>query len=403
VNSPQSTVHRFGAWGAWLFALHLWTVFGLALSNTFLFLALVAVPWATEKRRIMGRANRDLWLPLLLYALFLFVSIAFSVEPELSRPQAREVLSLSALPLALIWVRSTRSVRLVLDGVVAFTALSALYGLGQFLFGYGELGQRIRGPFSHYMTFAGVLLIADLVLIAGLVCRRQSRTAWRWAALVVINLALVGSLTRSAWVALLLTLLIFGLLHAPKALAVFAPVAVVAVLLAPLPVKERFFSIFDLRDVTNYDRLCMAEAGLHMVAQRPLFGLGPEAVRERYPIYRQPTAPRRTVTHLHNSYVHLAAERGLTSLTVYLWWMIAALSLAYRSFRTEVSTAADNADLYLASFLALLGFGFAGLFEANWRDTELQRLALFLLAVPYIVRASSSTEAVADRKSHEAV
>ena len=30
----------------------------------------------------------------------------------------------------------------------------------------------------------------------------------------------------------------------------------------------------------------------------------------------------------------------------------------------------------------LIGFNLAGLFEANWRDTEIQRLVLFLLAVP---------------------
>jgi hypothetical protein len=32
--------------------------------------------------------------------------------------------------------------------------------------------------------------------------------------------------------------------------------------------------------------------------------------------------------------------------------------------------------------LALVALNIAGIFEANWRDTEVQRWALFLLAVP---------------------
>jgi O-antigen ligase len=51
-----------------------------------------------------------------------------------------------------------------------------------------------------------------------------------------------------------------------------------------------------------------------MVAERPLFGIGPDLVEARYPIYRHPTAPRYTVPHLHNDLLQLAAERGLPAL-----------------------------------------------------------------------------------------
>jgi hypothetical protein len=35
---------------------------------------------------------------------------------------------------------------------------------------------------------------------------------------------------------------------------------------------------------------------------------------------------------------------------------------------------------------ALFAFSVAGLFENNWGDTEVQRLALLLLAAPYCLR-----------------
>jgi hypothetical protein len=42
--------------------------------------------------------------------------------------------------------------------------------------------------------------------------------------------------------------------------------------------------------------------------------------------------------------------------------------------------------------LALLAFNVAGLFEANWRDTEVQRLLLFVLAMPFILERSRPSE-----------
>jgi O-antigen ligase len=396
VDSTAGPSKKEAKVGFHFYALHIWTVFGLSISNLFLGLTLIALPRAPHGwTRAFNCATRQLWLPLILYTLFLAVSILLSVEPATSRPEIKELFSLSTLPLAFAWVSGRDRVRRIMDGLVLFSTGTALWGLAQFLFGYGELGHRIRGPFSHYMTFSGVLLMADLILISQLVCRPATRTVWRWAALLLINVALVGTLTRSAWVALLVAVVVLALIHKPKAILAIVPAVALAVFLAPATIQQRFVSIFDVRDVTNYDRLCMVEAGLRMVRERPLFGLGPEAVGIRYPIYRQPTAPRRSVPHLHNSFVHLAAERGLTSLAAYLWLMGAALVLAYRSYRRQFAHGQVDADLYLASFLTLLAFNVAGVFEANWRDTELQRLALFLVAVPYLLRSGSGVGSTA--------
>ena len=45
--------------------------------------------------------------------------------------------------------------------------------------------------------------------------------------------------------------------------------------------------------------------------------------------------------------------------------------------------AGPRRDLYLGMLLALLAFAVAGLFEDNWADTEVQRILLFLLALPF--------------------
>jgi O-antigen ligase len=202
-------------------------------------------------------------------------------------------------------------------------------------------------------------------------------------ALAVINVALLGSLTRGAWVALLPALLLLVLVRRPRLLAWGVPLALWFTLLAPVPLLHRVASIVDLRDGSNYDRLCMAEAGLAMIADRPLFGLGPNMVKARYPIYRAPTAPRYKIPHLHNNVLQLAAERGLPALGSYLALFAASAWLAFRAYRREGGGEGPRADLYLGSMLALFAFNVAGLFENNWGDTEVQRVVLFVLAIPW--------------------
>jgi putative inorganic carbon (HCO3(-)) transporter len=366
-----------------LYAAHLFSVFSIALSNILLGLTVLASPWAVDRRAVSWRRIRPLIAATGLYALLLVISVATSYDPRLSFRALSELFSLSTLVLALFLVRGEAQLRRIVDGLILLGALLAVVGLGQFFWGFGDLEHRIRGPFSHYMTFAGVLLICDLLLLARLGFGRQRRSYWLWSALVVINAALVGSYTRSAWVGLIVALTLLLLLRAPRLLIGYLPAAALFVLLAPVPVLERAISIFDPTDTSNYDRLCMADAGLLMIAERPLFGQGPELVEHRYPIYRHPTAPRYWVPHLHNSFLQLAAERGLPALGAYVWMMGLGLMVAWRRFRAEGGAQGARPDLYLGVVLALVAFNVAGLFEDNWGDTEVQRLALFLVAVPW--------------------
>jgi predicted DCC family thiol-disulfide oxidoreductase YuxK/O-antigen ligase len=377
----------------WLYSLHLLTIFGLAVSNAFLWLTLLVAPPALRFASIPWPRLKPLYRPLGFYVLALGASVVASYEPRVSAGSLTELLSLATVFLGPLLVRGERHLRRLTEALVIVGALIAVYGLAQLLYGYGGLDRRIRGPFSHWMTYAGVLLVCDLLLVARLAVDRTSRRAWNWAALALINLGLLGSLTRGAWVALAVTLLVLPTLRRPRYLAAVLPAVVLFVLLAPVPLLNRVASIVDLRDESNYDRLCMADAGLRMIAERPLFGIGPDMVQRRYALYRNPDAPRYWVPHLHNTLLQLTAERGLASLAAYLWLMAAPIALSVRRYRAQGGARGPRADLYLGTVLAIVGFNVAGLFEYNWGDTEVQRLALFLLALPFCLEAEEKPAA----------
>jgi len=381
--------------GFWLYAASVASIFSLAISNVILGLTLLALPW-THRRPVPWGRTPWLWIFLGLYVLLYGSAILASYELGVSARGATEVFTLSSLFMAPLLLRRERQVRFVVDALVVVAALLACQGLSQYLFGFGDIDRRIRGPFSTYMTFSGFLLICDLLLIASMVYARRWpglwRNFWRWGALVVINAALLGSYTRNAWVGLMAALTVLALIRAPRLLLAFAPAAMLFIILAPVPLVHRVTSIFNPRDISNYDRLCMLEAGLTMVRESPVFGIGPDVVRHRYALYRPPSAPRYNVPHLHNSLLQVAAERGLPALAAYLGLHLAAMGLAWRRFRREGGTLGPRADLWIGALLAILAFNVAGLFENNWGDAEVQRTALFALAIPFCLQAAEPDE-----------
>lgn len=371
------------------YLLHVLAVPALALSNALLGITVLAAAWLVDWRRTDWRRLRPLYLPLAVYVVLLAGAIAASTEPRVSVFGASEVFSLATLFLGPLLLRGERTLKRAVDAVIAMGGLSALWGLAQLAFGFGDLARRIRGPFSHWMTFAGILLVCNFLVLARLVVEPRSRRPWRWLALLAINLGLVASLTRSAWLATALTACGLILALRPRWLIGLLPAAVFVILLAPVPVLSRVGSVADPRDASNYDRLCMLDAGLRMVRERPLFGIGPELVRQRYSLYRHPTAPRYEVPHLHDNLIELAAERGIPAALSYVWLMGAAIWLGFKRYRAEGGERGPAAGLYLGSALALIAFNLAGLFEFNWGDIEVQRLVLFVAWIPLALPSES--------------
>ena len=406
-SAPTRERLRFG-----LYASHLLTLFGIALSNVALGLALLVFPVLREKGDENFRCARPLLVAGLVYAGLLLVAVVFSQDPATSLGGLRELFTLAALPLAVGSIAGERRLRWLFDAAILAAALAAAAGLAQFWIGFGDLDRRIRGPFSHVMTFSGILLMVDLVLIARLMFRPRAVGAaagkWKrlgapwlaWTALAVINLALVGSLTRNAWIGLAFGGAWLLWMRRRRLLLWVLPVAAAFVVLAPVPVLARALSITNLSDESSYDRLCMLEAGARMAAEHPLFGIGPNMVERLYPIYRHASAARLNVPHLHDSYVQLAAERGLPALASYLALLSVALARAWRGHRADLAAGhgpgepGSRADIWLGVTAALGAFSVAGLFEHNWGDAEVQRVALLLLAAPFCLRIGSPAAAV---------
>jgi len=317
--------------------------------------------------------------PLAAYAGWTLVSAAFSPDPRTSFIDCKQLVLLLIVPMV-YWIATGSRATTVINVILTVGAASAALGIFQYgILHYDNLGQRPHGLLGHYMTYSGLLMLVIAAALARVLFGRRDRL---WAVLVMpaLVVAIVLTFTRSAWVgacaaaALLLALKDFRLLALlPILLAAFFAVA-------PTRLSDRVYSMVDLRDPTNRDRVAMLFEGANMVRAHPLVGVGPNMVERVYAQYREPTAVEQVNPHLHNVPVQIAAERGLPAVAIWLWFIVWLFRDLWRTMRTtrHPFVAATG----LAAATAMLA---AGLFEYNFGDSEFLMLFFVLGTLPFAV------------------
>jgi O-antigen ligase len=315
------------------------------------------------------------------FALLVALSVAFSPDP---RASARALPGLSLLllvPITIDLVDTVRRARAVLLAVAASGTAMGLFGLAQLARGGPDLQNRIHANLSHYMTLSGLTLLAGCVLLAFLF-EGRGRGRWLSAAAVVPFSAMIFTLTRGAYVGAVAAVTAYLALRRPRGLLLVVPALVAMFLLLPPDVRHRALSIADPTDTTNRDRIAMASAGGRMIADHPIFGVGPELVKPYYTLYRDPDAPRWRVPHLHDNVIQIAAASGVFAAAAYL----ALLGMFFLRAAALLRIGRDQshrAVIAAATFLAVTAVSVAGLFEYNFGDKEVLMATLPLLALPF--------------------
>lgn len=262
--------------------------------------------------------------------------------------------------------------------------------MGLFQYGFlqfDNLGRRPQGVLTHYMTYSGALMLVACAAAARLVFEPRERV-WPSVVLPAVLVALGLTFTRSAWVGVAVGLTVLLMLRDRRLVALLPAAFAVAVILAPASITDRVYSIFDLKDPTNRDRVAMLKSGAAMVEDHPLTGVGPDQVKQVYTQYRVPEAVQDLNVHLHNVPMQIAAERGLLALLVWCWFVwTAGKELHARATRGRSQHTRTLASAGLASLAAMLA---AGLFEYNFGDSEFLMLFLVLLTLPFASERSET-------------
>jgi O-antigen ligase len=342
---------------------------------------LLARAWSAGSQRRVPATLRSPFVFLFgVLALATVLSAVFAADRSLASKHLPGLSLFLLVPIAMDLVDRPGRPRALFLAIAASGVWLALLGMWQYFHGGDDLENRIRGTLSHYMTYSGLLMIAGCLLL-GMALEERGR--WRAIGLLCALpfLAVLLTFTRGAYVGILAAVLVYAAVRRPRVLLVLVPLLMVLFLAAPPGIRDRIRSITDVADATNRDRIAMARAGLRMVRDRPVLGLGPEMVREYYPLYRDPDAPRWSVPHLHNNVLQIAAANGLFAAAAYLAILAVFFSRAVVLLRRGDDP--GRAALWAGALLAGTALAVAGLFEYNFGDTEVEMATLLVFAVPF--------------------
>jgi O-antigen ligase len=315
--------------------------------------------------------------PLLLYAAWTLASASASADPVSSLADCKQLVLFLIVPVVYEFVTGRTALTLT-SVILTAGALSAIAGIGQYsLLEYDELGLRPRSTLSIYMTFAGLMMLVTNVAVARLLFERQHR-GWAAITLAPVVAALVLSLTRSAWIGATAGIAFQLSRRDYRWLGLLPVVIALTLAVAPAELSDRAYSIFDTEDQTRRDRVAMAQMGVAMIADHPVFGVGPDRVRDVYASYRPMTAIQPENPHLHNVPLQIAAERGLPALAIWIGFVALLLKGLFASLRTG-----RHRLLPAAAIGAVFSMLTAGLFEYNFGDSEFLMLFLVLITLPF--------------------
>ena len=360
-------------------------------------LTITAVLWLALVIRNRERIEvpRMFW-PLAAYAAVTILAAVFAVDRGVSLRDTKQLVLFAIVPIAYRLLPGTRSLTVV-DIIITVGALEAVVGIFQYaILNFDNLGRRVQGSLSHYMTYSGVLMLVACAAAARIMFRRQDRV---WPSLVMpaLLVALALTMSRNAWVGVCVGIGLLFLLRDFRLVAVLPVVAALFLAIAPTHLTARFYSTFSLNDPTNRDRVAMLRTGVRIIKDHPLTGVGPDGVRLVYPTYRDPMAERQLNPHLHNVPLQIAAERGLPALAIWLWFIVVLIRDLARKTRSSPLRSLPTAAL--AGVVAMLA---AGMFEYNFGDSEFLMLFLLLVTLPYAADRLPASTAPSVAQRHAA-
>ena len=383
-----------------LFLLGIGCVPGIGVANVLLALTLAsALAWRWRARRagedFLGPFRRTTPVagPIAAFVLLSVLACFFSTLPSRSLIQVKGFGTFLLVVFAAALLDDAADVKLAIDVWRVTAAYLILRGLVEWLAGARSLDLRVSGGMSVYMTYAGLLLVfVPLLGGRGLSGGTRAARVADVAVAMLGALAIALTLTRGAYLGLAVGVLAVLVVGRPR-LAVVAPFAIALFFLVmPLPVRDRLASATNPEDVTMNDRIAMWKAGAGMIADRPLFGVGPGRVKVLYPLYRVPGWVDPHPGHLHDNLVMIAAETGLPSALAYLAFVGAFFAGAVRIARR--SPRGDPArGIALGAIGAMAALFVSGIFEYNFGDVEVLMATLVVATLPFAAaRASASAD-----------
>ena len=372
------------------------TTFSLKL-HMLVFLAtfLAFVYGSIQSRKIPKLPPKILTVPLLFLFIFSAVSYFFAVDRVLTiRFLGALIYGFAVFTLTYIFAdnkkRAVRTALALVGGLIVSSAV-AIYQFVAFYFDidfYRKINilnpgnfARPKGIFDHTNFLANFFLVS-LPIFVSQVLGEKIKSRIKMLLVSIGIAALVITFSRAAYGAFIVSLaIIFYFMFreiqfvtvAKKLMSMVLGISIVVgfllFIIGPLQpdfvpiggvkgrsqeelLAERISSSIDPEAVTNLERLQIWTAGVYMLEDHWLTGIGLENFKIRYKDYKLPEAERTEVV-AHNSYFQLLIETGVFGFLSFVWFWLALTAIALR--RIFGSKDLVTKSLLVGALAALIG------------------------------------------------
>ena len=210
-----------------------------------------------------------------------------------------------------------------------------------------EPSLRAQGTLSHPNVFAFYLVIISILVLIKWLNKKDSKQGFKWLLyFIILQIPLIYTFTRGAWLALLIALLLVGLFGYRKLLR-YVPICLLIITLLVPMVQFRVLSMFDAQS-SQYDssawRVMIWAKALPYFFANPIFGNGfGNFVIVGFKIDDWYAAA-------HNDYLRLLVEVGIVGFIGFLCIMLSLLKNGIQVYRKSIDP-----------YFQLLALGFIGL------------------------------------------
>lgn len=303
---------------------------------------------------------------LLCFAGLVALSILWSVNPEVTRFSAIELLKLVAIYLTVVNVVTTSRRLAILCGALVLSSIVTSIGVIQWwqagvnmVEGFRSRWVGVYADPNHMAMDIGIVVPLGVAFLA----RKQTPWVMRIACAVAAGLAvtaMVLSYSRGGFIGLCCAMGVWAFREKRRLQAIFVGVAFAACLavFAPQTFWDRNQTVGTFHeDASAMGRVYAWNVASRISVDRPLLGVGAGSFRYAWPLYAPPEARRAYVAH--NVFLDVIGELGFVGLFFFLIFVGGASGGAFEASKRN----SDVAWLARAISASVTGYLICDLFS----------------------------------------
>ena len=375
------------------------SMLSVAIAQLLLGVALLAALVRVASRRDRP-ARTGLEWPFLLLLVWALATIPLSDVPHEGLRNARRFYLFVPLWLGAGYVAGERRRWAVLAALAFGATINAVYSVVVESVLPGDYAHRI-GMIQHSIITASWLVMAVALLAGAVVLLGPGRRLRLAAGAVLVPLLVALALTqsRSAWLGAAVGFGLMTLFSRPRLILPLVLLAAAGVALSPAHLRDRLWSVTDPSDATNAQRLVLWRAGLDLVREHPVVGVGDRNLAPLTPaLVVVPGATLTThVRHLHQNFLMLAVIWGVPGLVFGTWFLLGLgwrLARRWRALRPAGARAPPAQRIWALGALGVwAGVVVAGFFDWTFGDPELGLVYLLAAGIALAPQEAGADQA----------